>query len=290
MDILFKIGKKINNHFENKHRIVPIGWGIFLLLLFGYIDYKVTPETSLSIFYLFPVSLLTWFTDKKVGVMASLLSAIAWFFIHYPSSYMENENSILVYSWNAVVMFSFLFIVSYLLIELRTAKERERESARLDPTTGIANKRLFFELARLEVKKVERYRHPLTVVYMDVDDFRKINDTLGRRVGDKLLQTVAETIKTTIRETDIIARMGGDDFVILLPGSGYEPANIVIRRVHKELLHSMQENEWSATFSIGAATFINPPKSVDDMIQRADHLMYLAKNNGKNQLKHITSI
>jgi diguanylate cyclase (GGDEF)-like protein len=290
MDILFKIGKKINNHFENKHRIVPIGWGIFLLLLFGYIDYKVTPETSLSIFYLFPVSLLTWFTDKKVGVMASLLSALAWFFIHYPSSYMENENSILVYSWNAVVMFSFLFIVSYLLIELRTAKERERESARLDPTTGIANKRLFFELARLEVKKVERYRHPLTVVYMDVDDFRKINDTLGRRVGDKLLQTVAETIKTTIRETDIIARMGGDDFVILLPGSGYEPANIVIRRVHKELLHSMQENDWSTTFSIGAATFINPPKSVDDMIQRADHLMYLAKNNGKNQLKHITSI
>jgi diguanylate cyclase (GGDEF)-like protein len=288
MDILLKIGKKVNNHFENKHRIVPIIWGILLLLLFGYIDYQVTPETSLSIFYLFPVSLLTWFTGKKVGVMASVLSAIAWFLINSPSSYIE--NSILVNSWNAIVMFLFLFIVSYLLIELRTAKEREKESARVDPTTGLANKRLFFELARLEVKKVERYRHPLTVVYMDVDDFRKINDTLGRRVGDKLLQTVAQTIKTTIRETDIIARIGGDDFVILLPGSGYESANIVIRRVHKELLNSMQENEWSATFSIGAATFINPPKSVDDMIQRADHLMYLAKNNGKNQLKHITSI
>lgn len=288
MDILLNLSKKINYHFENKHKLVSLVYGILFFLLFCYIDYQVTPQTSLSIFYLFPVSLLTWFVGKKTGYVASGFSAIAWFFIN--STYSYTENSIFVNSWNAVVMFLFLFIVSCLLIELRKAKEREKESARIDPTTGLANKRLFFELARLEVKKVNRYRHPVTVVYMDVDDFRNINDNWGRHVGDKLLRTVAETIKNSIRETDIIARIGGDDFVILLPGSGYEPANIVIGRLQKALLSAMEKNEWSATFSIGAATFINPPKSVDDMLQRADHLMYLAKNNGKNQIKHITAI
>lgn len=288
MDILLNLGKKINYHFENKHKLVSLVYGIFFFLLFCYIDYQVTPQTSLSIFYLFPVSILTWFVGKKTGFVASGLSAMAWFLIN--STYSYTENSIFVNSWNAAVMFLFLFIISCLLIELRKAKEREKESARIDPTTGLANKRLFFELARLEVKKVNRYRHPVTVVYMDVDDFRKINDSWGRNIGDKLLQTAAETIKNSLRETDITARIGGDDFVILLPGSGYEPANIVIRRLQKALLSAMEKNEWSATFSIGAATFINPPKSVDDMLQRADHLMYLAKNNGKNQIKHITAI
>jgi diguanylate cyclase (GGDEF)-like protein len=288
MNILLEFGKKVNNHFKNKHKSVPITWGIVLFLLISYIDYQVTLKISLSIFYLLPVSLLTWFVGKEAGFLASIVSASTLFIVNFLND--QVEGSFFVHAWNATVIFLFLIIFSFLLFKLRKAQDKEKESARIDPTTGVANKRLFFELARLEVKKVDRYRHPLTVIYMDVDDFQKINDTLGYSVGDKLLYTIAETIKNSIRETDIIARIGGDEFIILLPGSGYEPAHIVIQRVHKELLNAMQKNEWPATFSIGAATFINPPKSVDDMIHRADHLMYLVKNNGKNQLKHITSI
>jgi diguanylate cyclase (GGDEF)-like protein len=288
MNILLESGKKINNHLENKHKSVSTVLGFFFFVIITYIDYQVTLDISLSFFYLLPVSLMTWFISKEAGFLTAFLSAIAWLIVNYPSH--QTESGILVHAWNAAIVFLFLFTVSYLIYKLRKAKEKEQESARIDPITGLANKRLFFELARLEVKKVDRYRHPLTVIYIDIDDFKKINDIFGYRVGDKLLQIVAETIKISIRETDIIARIGGDEFIILLPGNGYEPANIVIRRVHKQLLRAMQDNEWLVTFSIGAATYIHPPKSVDDMIQRADHLMYLAKNNGKNQLKHITSI
>lgn len=279
---------QIHNYFETNHKNVSIAWGFFFLLLISCIDYQVYQEISLAFFYLLPVSLITWFVSRKAGFVTSILSAIAWYITNQASP--NTEFSFFVPYWNTGVIFIFLFTVSYLLCELRKAHNQEKDLARIDPTTGIANKRLFFELARLEIKKVNRYRHPLTIIYTDIDNFKSFNDAWGRRLGDKFLQTTAETLKNSIRETDIIARIGGDEFVILLPGSGYEPAHVVIGRVQKELLNAMQKNKWTATFTIGAVTFIHPPNSVDEMVQRVDHLIYLLKSNGKNQLKHITSL
>lgn len=170
--------------------------------------------------------------------------------------------------------------------ELRSALERESRLSRTDPATGVANRRLFVEFAKLEIETAHKYKHPLTVVYIDIDNFKIINDTCGHHTGDRVLQTVAETIKDSLRETDVVARLGGDEFAILLPKSEYEPAQIVIRRVQKRLLESMERQKLSTTFSIGAVTFTQPPSSVDEMLKQADSLMYLVKNNGKNQIEH----
>jgi len=279
--------QRINNYFKYNHKRVALIWGSSLLLVIFYIDYQVAPWISLSIFHLLPVALITWFVSKEAGFVTCGLSAIAELITHLNNK--QPEISFLVPYWNAVVKLMLFLFVSYLLSELHRTLELEKELARTDYTTGIANKRLFFELALLEIKKAHRYRHPLTVVYIDVDDFKDINDTWGHSVGDKFLKISAEAIKNNIRETDIIARIGGDEFVILLPGSGYDTAQIVINRVKKQLLLAIR-HQWNATFSIGAVTFINPPNSVDEMLQKADHLMYLVKNNGKNQLKHKTSV
>jgi diguanylate cyclase (GGDEF)-like protein len=279
--------QRINNYFKYNHKRVALIWGSSLLLVIFYIDYQVAPWISLSIFHLLPVALITWFVSKEAGFVTCGLSAIAELITHLNNK--QPEISFLVPYWNAVVKLMLFLFVSYLLSELHRTLELEKELARTDYTTGIANKRLFFELALLEIKKAHRYRHPLTVVYIDVDDFKDINDTWGHSVGDKFLKISAEAIKNNIRETDIIARIGGDEFVILLPGSGYDTAQIVINRVKKQLLLAIK-HQWNATFSIGAVTFINPPNSVDEMLQKADHLMYLVKNNGKNQLKHKTSV
>lgn len=287
MNILLEFFEDLNKYLESTHK-VSATLGVLLLILIGCIDSQVDPEISLSILYLLPIALITWFVRKEAGFVACILSAIAWF--------ITNQNSkptgigFLVPYWNAVASLMFFLTVVYLLSKWRNALEQEKEIARIDSTTGVANKRLFFELARLELKKAHRYRHPLTVVYIDIDDFKKINDIWGKKVGDQLLQIAAETIKHTIRETDIIGRLGGDEFAIILPGSGYEPANIVSCRVQRELLDAMQKNEWCATFSMGAVTFVNPPNSVDEMIHKVDRLVYLIKYNGKNQLNHKASI
>lgn len=287
MNILLEFFEDLNKYLESTHK-VSATLGVLLLILIGCIDSQVDPEISLSILYLLPIALITWFVRKEAGFVACILSAIAWFITNQNSK--PTEIGFLVPYWNAVASLMFFLTVVYLLSKWRNALEQEKEIARIDSTTGVANKRLFFELARLELKKAHRYRHPLTVVYIDIDDFKKINDIWGKKVGDQLLQIAAETIKHTIRETDIIGRLGGDEFAIILPGSGYEPANIVSCRVQRELLDAMQKNEWCATFSMGAVTFVNPPNSVDEMIHKVDRLVYLIKYNGKNQLNHKASI
>ena len=288
MGIFRMVGKKVKVYFENNHKIVSTTWGAILFALIGGIDSLVIPEISLSFFYLLPISFVTWFVKKEAGIITAFASVIAIFSLN--SNHQPNGSALLDSYWESTVILMFFLTVCYLVFELRAAKEREKEIARIDHVTGLANKRLFFELARLEVKKSIRYRHPLTVIYIDIDDFTNIYDKLGQSIGNKLLQIVAETLKDSIRETDIMGRIGSDEFVILLPGSGHEPAQIVANRVQRQLREAMETHKWSVTFSIGAVTFINPPNSVDAMIQRADHLMYLVKNNGKNQLKHIVSL
>jgi diguanylate cyclase (GGDEF)-like protein len=274
---------------EKTHKNVFLGLGIFFLVLISCIDYFVPPEIYLSFFYLLPIYSLTWFVGRKAGILAAVISAIANSVTH-----LINENAnpffLIIGFWNSCLNLSLFLILSTLIFEVNHFIEEERQQARIDKVTGLANKRLFFELSHLEIKKSNRYRHPLTVIYIDIDDFTKINALSGRTVGDKVLKVVAETIKNSIRETDIIGRIGDDEFSIVLPGSGYEPAQIVICRVQNELLKVMQINNWAITFSIGAVTFINPPKSVEEMLQPADRLMYLVKNEGKNHLKHKTSV
>lgn len=288
MNIWVKIWRRINNYLEYSHKLIPIAWGFCLLILMGLINYQFSSDTSLAFLYLLPIAISTWFVNKKAGFGICILSAIAERFVHKNIDIWQ-VNTFSFY-WNLGVIFVLFLTISYLIYHLRLSLDRERELARIDDKTGVANKRLFLELAGLEVKKSNRFRHPLTVIYMDIDDFRQLNEALGYAVGDKLLKAVAETIKHNLRETDIIARIGGDEFIVLLPGSGYEPAQIVISRLQKQLSEMMQENQWVATFSIGAATFINPPKSVEEMIHRADRFMYIAKKNGKNQLNHQPTI
>lgn len=279
--------KKINSYFKY-HKFFSALCGILSLILIGYVDYQIAPEIALSIFYLLPIAVMTWFISRQAGLVTCLLSAIAAF-LSNPLS-QNTPNSSLVSYWNATIVFTFFLTISYLLAQLRRVLEQSQELARIDATTGIPNKRLFLELADLELKKSHRYRHPLTVISIDVDDFKVINETKGQNIGDQLLQNVASTLINNLRETDILARIGGDEFILLLPGSGYEPAQIVIYRIQQELMDVMQENEWPVTFSIGAVTFIDPPTSVEVMIQYAHRLMYFVKRNGKNSLNHQTSV
>jgi len=288
MATVLEFFRGFNNYLEHQSTIVKLSVVLFVFTLISYFDYQVASDISLSFLYLLPVSIITWFINIQAGILTAILSAVAELTTH-PISQHSQTNFLLTY-WDTFVNFVFFSTVSYLVFKLRRAKEKEKDSARTDRITGLANKKLFFELARLEIKKSHRYRHPLTAIYIDIDDFEKINQTLGYATGDRLIQIVAITIQDNLRETDIIARVGGDEFVILLSGNGYEAAGTVISRIRLKLMEAMKDNHWSATFSIGAVTFINPPNSVTQMIEQADHALYIVKNSGKNQLKHKTSV
>ncbi len=261
-------------------------FGFLLLLLLGFVDYLTGPEISLSILYLLPVSLVTWFTVMRIGILMSIASAVASLVANVRVGHLYS-HPVTPY-WNMTVILGFFLIVTFLLSSLKGAFEHQKELAGLDFLTGVANARLFYEQAKTEIERTQRYKGPLTLAYIDIDDFKAVNDCYGHTGGDGLLRLVAEAIQSNIRGIDTVARLGGDEFAILLPETGVESARVVIRRIQDSLLDVMEQNGFSTTTSIGVLTCFSPPSSVNDMIRIADRLMYCAKKSGKNMSKHET--
>jgi len=267
---------------QSKHCIAAVG--VVLVLFLWIIDYLTGPDFSFVVFYLFPVFLVTWFAGKKAGIAISLMSGFAWFVSDLLTMSEAGHPSIPYL--NLVSKLGFFLIVNLTVSSLRASLEKEREMARTDFLTQVANSRYFAEIASTEIKRAGRYQHPFTVAYLDIDDFRSVNDRWGHSTGDELLALVADTIRKNIRATDSIARLGGDEFALLLPETGYEAASVVIQKVHQSLQAAMVRKEWPVTFSIGVVTFLTPPDSVDGMIKVADAFMYSVKHSGKNRIKH----
>lgn len=183
------------------------------------------------------------------------------------------------------LFYSLAFIIfSYLVSSLGALLRREKELERIDALTGIPNRRAFYDLAGLEMSRNRRYKHPFTVAYLDIDNLKMVNYRLGYNTGDSLLQTVARTIKGNIREVDVVSRFGGDEFALLLPETNAESAQVVLSRLRIKLLDAMKSSQWPTTFSFGAATFVTPPSSIEDMVKKAGTLMYSAKNSGPNMI------
>jgi len=254
------------------------------LLLHGWLDI-ITGDYSLIVFYLVPVSLATWFVGKKSGLLFCLLAIVVRVFADELSRPFIFSHSVLHY-WNELIEFLFLIIMSLLFSALKINLENEEELARRDPLTNTFNRRSFYDLGEHEINRSQRYDLPLTVAYIDLDNFKKVNDLLGHQTGDELLLTVVSTIRSHSRSSDILARFGGDEFVILLSDTPGDAALKFLNNMHENLDRAMAINKWPVTFSIGAATYVHVPPTIDEIIRRADELMYTVKHGGKSSLLH----
>ncbi len=132
--------------------------------------------------------------------------------------------------------------------------------------------------------RFRRYEHPFTLAYIDLDNFKTVNDQFGHAAGDQVLLTVVNSLKNTMRSTDTIARLGGDEFALLLPETNQDAACVAFTKFQTGLPEQMRQNNWPVTFSIGALTCQTNMDSPDELVKMADELMYSAKHNGKNAL------
>ena len=258
---------------------------VALILVAGVcaIDVVTGPEISFSLFYLIPIALIAWFIGRGPALAISIASAIAWFIADALSGQTYSHPAIRY--WNATVRLGFFVVVTVLLPVLR-ALEREKELARVDFLTGAANRRLFYESLQRELERSQRYKRPLTVAFLDIDNFKAVNDRLSHVVGDKVLCAIAIRARSTLRRTDTVARFGGDEFVFLLPETNHEAARIAVGKIQSALLDEMAKHNWPVTFSIGVLTCVRLPKTTDDLMKRVDDLLYSAKNRGKNALEY----
>jgi diguanylate cyclase (GGDEF)-like protein len=261
-----------------------VAQGFALIGVLGIIDYLTGYEISFAIFYLIPVSMVAWSVGRRAGIAVALFSALTWLISNWAAG--ESHSNSFVPIWNMGTRLGFFLVVVFLLVELREMLEGEKGLARTDYLTGALNVRAFDEVARQEISRARRHERPFTVAYIDVDNFKTVNDSFGHSAGDALLRTTVKVIESDLRSNDVVARLGGDEFAILLPETAYGPAATVIRRIRNRLLEEAQKRQWPVTFSIGVLTCIEPPGTVEDVIRRADALMYSVKNEGKNAIKH----
>lgn len=257
---------------------------ILLLLLIALIDFYFGSKITLSLFYLAPVFIVTWFINKTNGVIFSVISALIWFFIDFYSRKVFVFTNLTVY-WAIVVRFVFFIIFLNIIYFLKETLEKSERIARDDFLTEVNNARYFYELAQSEINRAKRYNSIFSFAYIDLDNFKYLNDTFGHPVGDALLRVVADIMKENLRKTDIIARLGGDEFAVLLPETNYKQSNVVIKKLTNEIKKEMEKYNWPVTLSIGLVTFKKIPISADEMIKIADDTMYTAKKNGKNLIK-----
>lgn len=263
-----------------KQSLILIG-SILIVVLIGYLDNITGEEISFYVYYAIPISLCSWFVSLRAGIIVAVASALAWYIVDI----QEMPASAALHYWNICVRLTFFTAMAVILNKLQLTLEREKELASKDTLTGLSNRRAFFETADMEIKRARRYGRPLTIAYMDLDSFKDVNDRKGHEEGDRLLQSVAESLRRCTRATDAVARIGGDEFVVLLPETGEEAAFAAVQKFHQEILQIMREHHWPVTLSIGALTFKDAPESVDEMVRSADHLMYSAKKSGKNSIK-----
>jgi len=170
--------------------------------------------------------------------------------------------------------------------ELNKAYEYEKELARIDPLTGAANQRSFYELAQREIERARRYMYPFTIGYFDLDDFKAINDQFGHKIGDEILREVAKYATGHLRKTDLFARLGGDEFAFLLVETGSELAQKIISKFQLDAFLRIQENISPVTFSIGVLTCIDVSLTLEEILKKVDELMYSVKGEGKAGIKY----
>jgi len=244
-------------------------------------DFLTDYEIAFSLFYLVPISLVTWFAGKQLGVAAAIASALAWYIADVASGHLATP---FVHYWNTGIRLSFFIIVMALLSALKTALNRADALSRVDHLTGAANARCFLNLAQNEIDRSRRYKRHFSVAYIDLDNFKTINDQFGHGKGDELLRIVVNTAKSQLRETDVFARLGGDEFALLLPETGQQGARAIIAKIQSSFSGEMQSKGWPVTLSVGLLTCIEMPRTADELIKLADNLMYTVKNNGKNAI------
>lgn len=257
---------------------------LFLVIVIGFIRYLTGPELALSLFYLFPIAFVAWQVGRLAGIFISIASTLSWLMadLLMLNSFSNTSVPYLNETFRLIVF----LIIADIIYRLKNSIDDNKRLARTDHLTGIANRRAFFDLANMELNKARRNQAPISVLYLDIDNFKLINDHFGHHIGDMLLRSVAKTIKKNIRAIDVIARFGGDEFGILLAETGSGPAALVARKIKEKLMELVQLNGWPTTFSMGVVTFEIIPSSVDEMVEAADAQMYQAKQNGKNRTRY----
>lgn len=269
-------------------RITPIGEllivtvALLTIVGIGAADIYLGHEISLSVLYLLPVAATTWYVGKQAGWIICAASTGAIVGEHLLSGY--NAQNPIAAAWSAIVHLIFMLSFIWLFSRLREMLELQEKLATIDPLTGVMNRRAFMERLTFVFRFAEREKLPVTLIYIDVDNFKQINDRYGHAEGDRILRCIGDSLIRSTRKSDLVCRLGGDEFVVVLPDSSGWHARDCARKLQHTLSSSLGSPPVTPTCSIGCVTFMTPPTDMETALAAGDSMMYRVKRRGKNQI------
>ncbi len=253
--------------------------GVVSVVVTGFIEWATKLPLPDDVVFVLIVGGVTFHGSKLGGVALAVLSGLARFVsTGWPAARTPADWSIAVVE--GVALLALLLGIVILARALHRAIGALQDQAMRDPLTGALNTRGFMDVAERERLRALRMKLPLTIFYFDVDGLKKLNDASGHQAGDRLLIEFVSAVTESIRPYDILARVGGDEFVLVLPATERPAALQVVTRIRDQLI----AKDPPPSVSVGAVTYSQPTDSLEDMLKAADGLMYRAKRAGGNRL------
>lgn len=251
---------------------------------------KVNKGYTIALSILLALLIVSIVTRLESAFAASMISLSVYFLYlliaYYAMKYEHLWLEVIYPLIFSIFAYTTAYVVKY-LIKSRDF-EQQYKLATTDGLTELFNHRYFQEQMRMQIEQSRRYNHKFSLIIVDIDYFKKFNDTFGHQSGDAVLKQVAQTLKRNVRSTDIVCRYGGEEMSIILPNTDKVEALATARKIcskvaqHKFKLAS--ENETNVTISLGVSTYPEDAQNASEIIDIADKRLYFAKNNGRNQV------
>jgi len=261
----------------------------------GLLDYVTGPWLSFALLYVLPVLAAAWWLGRGPALLAGLTAGLAWFEAEAWGHRGEPTRDLM---WNSMSRLVMLVAMAAMVVRIREDRKRLKEVnarlaelltgaerlARTDPLTGLPNRRAFLERLTDELARARRNATPVCIAYLDVDNFKNLNDERGHAEGDEFLKHISHAIKDTVRASDVAARLGGDEFAVLFA----DAKRIAVEPLAQRLLARVRAlgdryPGLDLGASVGMAWFEHAPEEPELLLQRADGAMYEAKTAGKHR-------
>jgi diguanylate cyclase (GGDEF)-like protein len=265
-------------------RALRLAGYIALTLAVYWANDHTTPEIRFGILYIVPVVLVTWTEGLAWGIgfavaTIALREVVAW----------EQLPPATPLLWRLANAASYVVVLGVAMAGLQRLRHIQQQLSRLatnDPLTGLVNARSFAARLTQELERNRRYPRPLALLYLDLDDFKVINDSHGHQTGDAVLRLVADAMRSSVRQADIVGRLGGDEFAVLMPETDSALADAAAKRLAAGL-RSVFKGTPTVTASIGVVSCSAPEANTDELLRRADQAMYDAKKAGKDRVVQV---
>jgi diguanylate cyclase (GGDEF)-like protein len=256
---------------------------VFALLLEAAIfwhDYVASPLISFELYYFAPIAITAWYVGRIPAYVLAALSSLTRAHLY---ATMFAKDGQWLYAYDFLLDSLLFFLVAYLILQFTRLVSKLTNESHTDHLTGVNNRRHFFEAGAAEVSRSFRYKYPLTLVYIDIDNFKRINDSHGHSRGDQLLADLAKAMREGLRASDVLGRIGGDEFAIVLPHTNLPQAELFVQRMREELEAVVAPFNPRVTLSVGVVVYsADKSLTLDDLISKADKSMYSIKHATKD--------